>query len=35
VMAHVHKGMEVRTANNQSLGTITHIWFGVDPASGD
>jgi hypothetical protein len=33
VMAHVRKGMEVKTSDGTELGTIAHVWFGVDPVS--
>ncbi|HEX6289500.1 MAG TPA: hypothetical protein VFZ66_09935 [Herpetosiphonaceae bacterium] len=33
VMAQIRKGMEVRTEDNSSLGTVAHVWLGVDPSS--
>ncbi len=33
LLAQVHKGMEVKTADERSLGKIAHVWFGADPGS--
>ena len=33
LLAQVHKGMEVKTADERSLGKIAHVWFGDDPGS--
>jgi len=35
LLAQVRKGMEVHAADGTPLGTIAHVWFGVDPLSSD
>jgi hypothetical protein len=32
VMAQVHKGMAVTTADGKPLGKVMHVWYGDDPA---
>lgn len=31
LMAQIHKGMEVETADGRPLGKIAHVWLGADP----
>ena len=33
VIAQVHKGMEVHTADGQKLGKVAEIWLGTDPTA--
>ncbi len=32
-IAHVRKGMEVRTADGQKLGKVALVWYGTDPTA--
>jgi hypothetical protein len=35
IIAQIRKGMEVQTTDGQSLGKVTEVWLGTDPAAGD
>ena len=32
ILAQIHEGMRVHTADGQDVGKITQIWFGTDPS---
>src|SRR5687767_3572079 len=32
ILAQIHEGMRVQTADGQDVGKITQIWFGTDPS---
>lgn len=34
VMTSIHKGMDVRAEDGVALGTVAHVWMGLDPAGG-
>ncbi|HEY0735296.1 MAG TPA: hypothetical protein VGD69_10365 [Herpetosiphonaceae bacterium] len=34
VMTSIHKGMDVRSEEGVSLGTVAHVWMGIDPSGG-
>ena len=33
ILTHVCAGMEVRTADGQTLGTVAQVWYGTDPTA--